>query len=148
MWWSPRASTLHAGSSSQGSLSWHASQGWATASLAELIMSCHVAGNSQKLPYKAPYTAHEMQDIHIPSSRVIFRHQHSWEQQSQMQRRNHQLKQEIWVCKPLCLCKSYPSLKGTETCGDSWRRSAPQQSILRNLRTWVRLLRLASHISD
>ena len=60
-----------------------------------------------------------MQDIHIQSSRVIFRHQHSWEQQSQMQRRNHQLKQEIWACKPLCLCKSYPVPEGNR---DMWRQ--------------------------
>lgn len=94
-----------------------ASQGRATASLAELIVSCHVTGNSQS--YCTKLLKQPTKCIHIQSGRVIFRHQHSWEQQSQRQRRNYQLKQEIWACKPLCLCESYPVPEGNR---DMWRR--------------------------
>lgn len=84
-------------------------QGW-RASLAELIVSCHVTGNSQS--YCTKLLKQPTECIHIESGRVIFRHQHSWNKQSQRQRRNYQLKQEIWACKPLCLCESYPVPEG------------------------------------
>ena len=148
MWWSPHASTLHAGSPSQGSLSWHASRGRATASLAELIVSCHVTGNSQSYRTKllirpAKCRTYTFNLVESSSGTNTLENN-----KARCKEGTTSWSKRFGHANPSAFVNPTQSLKGTETCGDSWRRSAPWHSILRNLRTWVRLLRLASHISD